>query len=274
MSPLLKETVAALEEKLGGELDGIAVANLVVGVFFTGVVLETRHAGIAATPVREIPEAVCCPRSLARMPEAGSLRGRPARELLPFAFDRNVLKRAIGVATLNALSHFLEDKAGAEGYVVTIDRDALDEVPIGKGTKVVLAGAFEPYIRRLSKFEADFCVVERNPETLREADRVRYRAPESAREAFAAAEVAILTGSALVNHTMDELLGAIGKPCRVVVAGPTASLFPLPLFKRGVDVVGGIRITDPAQMVGILAEGGSGHHLLGECAQKMVMTPA
>lgn len=274
MSLLLKETVTALEERLGGQLDGLALADVVVGIFFTGVVLETGHAGVAATPVREIPDAVCCPRSLARMPEAGSLRGRLARDLLPFAFDRNVLKRAIGVAALSALSRLVEDKTGTEGYAVTLGRDALDEMPIGRGTRVVLVGAFEPYIRRLSQLEADFCVVERNPETLREADRSRYRSPDAAHDAFAGAEVTVLTGSALVNHTMDELLAAVRKPCRAAVAGPTASLFPLPLFRRGVDVVGGIRITDPSLMLRILTEGGSGHHLREACAQKMVLTPA
>lgn len=274
MGLVLKETVAELEERLGGQLDWLAIADVVVGVFFTGVVLETGHAGVAATPVREIPEAVCCPRSLARMPEAGSLSGMPVKEILSFAFDQSVLKRAIGVATLNALSHYLEDEAGAKGYSVTLGRDALDEVPIKEGTKVVLAGAFEPYIRQLRRLGADFCVLEKNPEALREADRVRYRPPEAATAALAEAEVAILTGSALVNDTMDGLLESIRPPRRVVLAGPTASFFPLPLFKRGVQVVGGIRITDPALMVRILAEGGSGHHLRGACAQKMVMTPA
>ncbi len=274
MSLLLKDTTAALEARLEGELATLAVGDVVVGVFFTGVLLESGHAGIAATPVRDIPEAVCCPRSLARMPEAGSFRGTPVRELLRFALDRNVLKRAVGVAVLNALSHFAEDKAGPEGYVLTIGRDALDDTPLGKGTRVVLAGAFEPYIRRLNRLEADFCVVERHPEALGEADRPRHRPVEAAQEAFAGAEVAILTGSALVNHTMDGLLAAIRKPCRVVVAGPTASLFPLPLFERGVDAVGGIRIVDPAGMLRILAEGGSGRHLLEACADKMVMTPA
>lgn len=274
MSLLLKETVAALEEKFGTQLDWLTVADVAVGVFFTGVVLETGHAGMAATPIREIPEAVCCPRSLARMPEAGSIRGRLARDLSPFAFDRNVLKRAVGVATLNALSHLLEDKAGAEGYMVTLGRDALDALAIRKRTKVVLVGAFEPYIRQLAQLEADFCVVEKNPAALREADRSRYRPTGAVTEAFANADAAILTGSALVNHTMDGLLEAVKTPCRIAVVGPTASLFPVPLFKRGVEVVGGIRIADPALMVRILAEGGSGHHLRGECAQKMVMVRA
>jgi uncharacterized protein (DUF4213/DUF364 family) len=273
MGLLLKETVAALEEKFQGQLDGLAVADLVVGVFFTGVVLETGHGGVAATPVREIPEAVCCPRSLTRMPEAGALRGRPVGEFLPFAFDRNVLKRAIGVAALNALSHLLEDRAGAGGYHVTLGLDALDRMPIRQGTRVVLVGAFEPYIRQLSQLGADFCVVENNPDALKEADRSRYRPPDAAAAAFRGAEVAVVTGSALVNETMDQLLEAVRAPCRVVVAGPTASLFPLPLFKRGVEAVGGIRITDSTLMVRILAEGGSGHHLRGACARKMVMTP-
>jgi len=115
--------------------------------------------------------------------------------------------------------------------------------------------------------------VEKNPEALRGADLSRYRPTGAATEAFAGAEVAILTGSALVNHTMDALLDAVSTFCRIAVAGPTASLFPLPLFARGVEVVGGIRIADPARMVRILTEGGSGHHLRGECAQKIVMVP-
>ncbi len=274
MSLLLKESVTALEEKLGGQLDEVTVADLVVGIFFTGVALETGHAGIAATPIREIPEAVCCPRSLAKMAEAGSLRGRPARELLSFIFNANVLKRAIGVATLNALTHLEEDKRGPEGYTVRVGRDALDEIPIGAGTKVVLVGAFEPYVRRLSQLGAEFTVLEKNPEALRPADRGRYRPPAVAADLFAEAEVIVLTGSALVNQSMDELLAAIRRPCQVAVAGPTASLFPIPLFKRGVGLVGGIRITDPARAIRILAEGGSGHHLTGSCAEKIVMTPA
>ena len=41
------------------------------------------------------------------MPAAGSLEKTPVLEILPYALDRNVLKSAIGVATLNAVSQII-----------------------------------------------------------------------------------------------------------------------------------------------------------------------
>src|SRR3989304_5484476 len=94
----LQETVYYLKERLEPDLNEIRLARLVVGIFFAGVKLNTGQAGIAFTPIWEIPEAVCCPKTAARMPEAGKMVGRPVSVLLQYALDENVLKAAIGVA--------------------------------------------------------------------------------------------------------------------------------------------------------------------------------
>ena len=78
-----------------------------IGIFFTGVKLSTGHAGVASTPIGEIPEAVCCPTSAARMPQAGNLEDKPVAEILKYSLDPNVLKSAMGIATLNALSQLI-----------------------------------------------------------------------------------------------------------------------------------------------------------------------
>ena len=63
-SGILTETVAAVTDILGAaELDDIAVERATIGLFFTGVKLSTGHAGACATPIKTIPEAVCCPSS-------------------------------------------------------------------------------------------------------------------------------------------------------------------------------------------------------------------
>jgi hypothetical protein len=56
----------------------------VVGLVIAGVKLDTGISGACATPLRSIPEAVCCPSSAMAMPFPGKLRGRPARELLNY----------------------------------------------------------------------------------------------------------------------------------------------------------------------------------------------
>jgi len=40
-----------------------------------------------------------------------------------------------------------------------------------------------------------------------------------------------------------------------------------------VDILGGDTITKPQKMLEILAEGGSGYHIYGHCAERVVITP-
>jgi hypothetical protein len=51
------------------------------------------------------------------------------------------------------------------------------------------------------------------------------------------ADAAAITGSALCNGTMDNLLNQAGGRCRLVVQGQSAGIHPEALFQRGVEVV-------------------------------------
>ena len=116
MSSVLAETMDLVIEKSRGRLGEISVEDLVMGIFFTGVKISTGHAGVAFTPIGEVPEAVCCPASAARMLAAGRLENTPVLEILSYALDQNVLKSAIGVATLNALSQSILESEDPGGY--------------------------------------------------------------------------------------------------------------------------------------------------------------
>ena len=83
---ILREAVAQVEQQL--ELDKITVEQAVFGLFFSGVKLSTGHGGLCFTPVKEMPEAVCCPSSARAMPLSGRLRGRPVQEYLDGAAAR------------------------------------------------------------------------------------------------------------------------------------------------------------------------------------------
>jgi uncharacterized protein (DUF4213/DUF364 family) len=55
---------------------------------------------------------------------------------------------------------------------------------------------------------------------------------------------------------------------KVGFTGPTASLIPDAFFKRGVDVMAGVRIINP-DVINILKQGGSAYHLLKNCSEKI-----
>lgn len=263
------ETLEAIENKLGSKLEELKVADAVIGVFFTGVVLNTGHAGVAFTPIGEMPEAVCCPKTAARMPESGKLRGREVRGIAHYALSANVLKSALGVAAINALSHYAWQELGPDDYEVLLDKDAIDGIDFAKSGTVALIGAFTPFIRQLKEAGADFVILEKNPDALKGDELKLYRPAEAAPEVLPRSDTVIITGTAIVNHTIDGILSSIRPESFVVIAGPTASMIPTAFFKRGVDILGGIRVTKPEIAMRVLAEAGSGYHLFGKCADKV-----
>jgi len=82
-------------------------------------------------------------------------------------------------------------------------------------------------------------------------------------------QVVMITGTAIVNHTIDAVLSWINNGKRTAIIGPTASLLPDVFFRRGVNVMAGVRIFNPDLMLKILKQGGSAYHLLRECSEKI-----
>jgi uncharacterized protein len=269
MASVIAETIEIIKEKFPTPLQEVWVDDLVIGIFFTGVKLSTSHGGVAFTPIGEIPEAVCCPTTAARMPQAGNLEGNPVSEILKYAMDPNVLKSAIGVATLNALTQLVIESGDRREYEIVKDKDGFDLLEIQPDETITLIGAFGPYIRRLKMMGNPFFIVEKNSQTLR-TDEMKYFKPESEiSSALEKSSVVIITGTAIVNHTIDPILSSFTNSKRTAIIGPTASMIPDAFFKKGVQVMAGIRILNPDGMIEILKQGGSAYHLLKDCAEKI-----
>jgi uncharacterized protein (DUF4213/DUF364 family) len=113
-------------------------------------------------------------------------------------------------------------------------------------------------------------VLEKNPQALKADEMAFYWPAEEAPEVLTEADVVVISGSAIVHHSLDDLLGLFASAREVIVAGPTASMYPDPLFKRGVTVLGGIAIRDGEEMVRVVAEGGSGY-FFGSSAEEVVL---
>lgn len=271
MLSVVAETIEILKEKSPIPLQDIRIDDLVIGIFFTGVKLSTGHAGVAFTPIGEIPEAVCCPTTAARMPQAGNIDGSPVSEILKYTLDTNVLKSAIGVATLNACSQLvIESEDGAE-YQIIKDADGFDLLKIQPNETVTLIGAFGPYIRRLKMMGNPFYIVEKNPQTLREDEMKYFRAESEMSPPIEKSDAIIITGTSIVNHTIDHILSLITNGKHTAIIGPTASMIPDAFFKRGVAVMAGVQILNAESMIKILKQGGSAYHLLKGCSEKIAL---
>jgi len=253
---IVEAWLSDLQQRLGAET--LTAPEVRIGVFYTAVQLSTGQVGVAFTP-RDLSDTVCCPKSAAAAPPAGRMAGQAAWTLAEYALSPVPLRRAVGVAALNALSALAMARYGVPGGRAVSGLDALAAANVQPEDKVAMVGGFVPFIKALKGEVAQLWVIDQHPQALKPDEAAFWRAPEQAIETITQADVVIITGSALVEGGLDDLLAAAGRARAVVLAGPTASPWPPPFFERGVHVLGGIRILDQPKLLQVVSEGGSGY---------------
>jgi len=271
---ILYETIAEIRARFGDELAGISVERVVIGIFFTGVKLSNGHGGLCFTPIKEIPEAVCCPSSLRASPWTGKFRGRPVEDFLETVFDKSPIKRAIGIAVVNALSASCWEWDPPRDYSLERGSDALETVEIPDDAEVVVVGALVPILKRLKERGKPYAVIEMDPRTLKQDELPFWVPVERTSEVVAKTDLLVVTGTSILFHSLEPILAATKPGTRVVVVGPTASMLPGAFFRRGVSVIGGDLVYRSDDLLDILSEGGSGYHFFGKSADRIIIRNA
>ena len=270
---ILQETVGLIADAFGSDLEMIKIERAVFGLFFSGVKLSTGHGGVCYTPVKEMPEAVCCPSSARAMPLSGRLKGRTAAEYLEYIFDKNILKRTLGIATLNALTSLYWQLQPPTDYTIEYGYNAFDDVDPAKYGYSVVVGALVPMLKKLISADADFTVMEMDSRTLKGRELDHYAPPSEADKCVPTADLMVITGVTVLNDTLPGLLEMRKPGAEIIVTGPTVSMLPDAFFERGVTTLGGIVVTDADELLDLLCEGGSGYHFFGKSAQQTIVRP-
>ncbi|MDO9324439.1 MAG: DUF364 domain-containing protein [Methanoregula sp.] len=164
-------------------------------------------------------------------------------------------RRSIALAALNALSQpFVTDEMlQAKGYTTGLEvkdlvRSDDNLVIVGYG------GMVKSYAGRCRELHV---TDQRPPETFRTTivgETVSYgpagiivHPAEENREVLKDADVAIITGSTLVNDTFEEVVG-YAKHARIrALYGSSAQLIPDVLFENGINIVMSVAISDPVR---------------------------
>ena len=268
---ILNETTCLVKAKLASEYEDITVERVMIGIFFSGVKLSNGFAGISYTPVKDVPQAVCCPSSAGRIFDPIKIYGMPAAEVLTALTSNEPIKAAVAIATLNALSAVCWERGLATDDCIQMNSDAIDAVRMPADCSVAVIGALVPVLRKLKARGGRWWVIERDPQTLKVDEMPHFIPADQSGETIAAADVLIITGVTLVNHTLEPILKAARADAEIAVIGPTASLLPDALFARGVRVVGGVRVKKPDELLDVLAAGGSGYHFFDRLAPRFVI---
>jgi hypothetical protein len=220
------------------------VRNVLVGAFWTLVTLETDppRAGLAST-LRAHTDHQGPP-----VPRAGRLHEYSGRELAAWLRSTSIVEASIGMGAYNALLQ-VDQAACLELNAETLILER------GSGLKVAIVGHF-PFVDRVRQVASTCWVLEQQP-------RPGDHPSAEAANLLPQADVVALTGTSLINHTFDDLLGHCRPDAFVVLLGATAPLSPI-LLERGVDAVSGTLITDVAAASQAVAQGATFRQIPGK----------
>lgn len=226
--------MSIIEDLLGSLREDAPVRSVMVGVHCTMVC--SRYCGLATTSVSCSPHGHSHP-----VRRSGALHEQSARELAEYARSDNPLEASIGVAAINSLLDVdWRNAAEINASEVLVER--------GRGKNVAVVGHF-PFTPRLQEACRNLRVLELRPSG---DDYPSTSAPDIIPQA----DVVALTGSALINHTLDGLLDLCSPEALVVILGPSTPLSPV-LFEHGADILAGSRITDESEVMRYVGQGAS-----------------
>ena len=172
-----------LREYASDRAHGLIVADVRIGLCYTAVLLDDGSAGVAYTFKEHLPAG--CDVFQGSRPVAG----KPASEALAYLTSPDLLQRAVGLATANALIN--------HGREELIAGDILDVLACGTDDRVGMVGYFPPLMPVLKPKVKELLVFE---ELLKGSPGVY--AEDKASDLLPSCTVAIITATTLLNNTL------------------------------------------------------------------------
>lgn len=255
MQPPEPEVQESLEEqivrRLAAEAHEAVVADVRIGLGYTAVLLADGHVGVAFT-FRDRAREGCSAFSGAR-----PLTGRTAAELVQLLTSDDPLEASVALACANALTN--RPKEGCR------DGDVLEHLAIGPADDVAMVGHFGPLVGPIRERARSLTMFERVA-----APGGVLRPWEEAASVLPRCQVVLITATAIINHTIDELVAA-AHACRdVTILGASTPLIPEVFGPAGVTMLSGVVVTAPDGVLRVVSEGG-GMRQFGPHVRKVTM---
>ncbi|WP_054853326.1 DUF364 domain-containing protein [Vulcanisaeta distributa] len=221
-------------------LDQCSCLNYTYVLINTG--LGGEFLGIAYTPVEDL--------------RAGEVGVVPRVEELPeLVINLDSLVRALGIALINAISHYLVVRDGLRLSQGDLKSEILRFVK--PSCTACFVGSITPVAEALRGGKCGVYQLERRSD-LRHDGYPDINAPLI----IPNCDILVITGSAMVNNTIDQLLAMRMDGAITVLSGPTAAAYPPPvLHGLGINVIGSSLVKRPRSVIELLKLG-AGYRLL------------
>lgn len=212
-------------------LEPVPVRKIIIGVHWTLVC--SKYGGLGSTLVG------CGPHGHSHMKDVGNLHDKSAQELAQWILSDNLLEASVGIAALNSLISGVDNTLERVNAAEVIAKESKDK-------NLVVVGHF-PFVDRMKSIAKICRVIEKQP--------YGDDFPEEASKEFIPqADVIAITGTAFINHTMDDLISLCKPGAQVMVLGPSTPLSPV-LFNHSITFLSGSQVIDEEAAIVTIQQG-------------------
>jgi len=217
-----------------------AVRDIRTCCYWTAV--SSRGCGLASTFIDS------CPRhDKPAAKSAGELTGKSAKEVAELSLSGRLLEATIGIASLNSMIDVDESLCSRENAGKVL-------APRSEGKRVVIVGHF-PFADDIARVAADLVILQKPKGESPVPDELEKRALEEA-------DVVVITGTSLINDSLDMLLERVSSKAVTMMVGPSTPLSPV-LFEYGFSYLCGTRVIDEAAVLKSISEGATFREVRG-----------
>ncbi len=225
------------------------VERACIGLGYMALVLDDGSAGLAYTFRREARGG--CTLDMKLRP----LAGQRASDILPMLVSDNLIEAGLGLACANAL-------IGSPRTGV-VEKDILEHVDVRPEDDVAMVGYFGPLVSVLRARARSLAVFER-----RDVEQEGVLPASEAVSRLPGCDVAIITATSIINHTIDDLLRSASSARQVVVLGASTPLIAEAFEGTPVTLLSGAIPRDTARILEVLSEAG-GMQIFGRYVRKV-----
>lgn len=219
------------------------ITSVLIGLHWTAVVAEVDgqpRCGLASTL-----SGLDYHHGHVDVDGAGQLADLPGTALAALVKAGQPAQASVGAAAINALL-----PRRPEAWVDLKAEEVL--IREGAGKRVALIGHF-PFVGGLRALVGQLSVLEQQPQP-------GDLPASAAADILPQAEVVAISGTTLINNTLEGLLALCSREALIILLGPSTPLSPV-MFDYGVDLLCGSVVTDIEAVLRVAGQGGNFHQV-------------
>ena len=201
---ILKKAKPVLKEK--------RVKKVVIGLELMAVELDDGSLGLSYVLTDRL-QGQC--KSLS---ESGQLGGLPAQDLADWALNReNDIKSGLGIAVLSAVAHHFYTEENLQQV------DAGNAFSLDKNDVVGFIGYIAPIVKQVRPRVNRVIIFDKGKENFTKEVCPSYQQ----KELLPLCDVIFISGSTLINHTIDSLMAYCQSARQTIITGLSTCLYPM-----------------------------------------------